>query len=164
MKFRTSYKNVKTKPSYDDRVEAPRKRTKIQILQARKTEALALQRQMQSLNNQHTELVNNWEKTVANQKKLGKRRVDESYFVKQDKILNKREDELYNQYYHHMNKDFNINKSSISFADIKYKNGFGDSEYIKDIYNHEIAKEKEKLKQKAKNHTKQKGKNDGIQA
>lgn len=148
MNLRTSYKNVKTKPSYETEEPKTVKPTKIQVLQARKAEALALNRQMQVVDKQHEDLLDDWELSSRNQKKLGKKRVSNRYYAKQDKMLDKRSDELYTQFYNHMNKDFDVNKSTISFANSKYKYGFCDNRYIQDMYNQKIALEKAKLAKK----------------
>lgn len=123
------------------------KKSKTQLIQERKAEALAIHKEMQNVEKQHRNFLNNWENISKNRKVLGKRKIADNYFEKQEKEFDKKESELYAKFYRHMHKDFNVDKSPITYTDTKkYKDGFCDERYIKDMYSHKLEKVKTKKK------------------
>lgn len=116
------------------------KLSKSEQIVARKNEALKILKQMQKVDKQQERVINAWDSAGQKNKQSGRRKVNDNFYAKLNKQLEKEEEMLYDKYYKHIYKDFNPNKSRVNFCDRKYKNGFVDEMYVNDLYNSKLEK------------------------
>lgn len=117
----------------------PKKRTKSQVLSARKAEALLLLTEYQNADRQHNNFLDNYDKVESKRRSLGQKKTNDNFFDRMNKELDKKADNAYDRFYHHMHKDLKPNTSPVRFNNtFKYKDGFVDPQYVRDVYDHEI--------------------------
>lgn len=117
------------------------KLSKYEKVTARKNEALKLINQMEKVSRQQERVIASWDKAETLHKQSGRRAIVDNFYSKQNKELEKQSDQLYDKFYRHMHKDFNVNKSQVNYADhAKYKNGFVDTKFVNDIYNDKLSR------------------------
>lgn len=107
--------------------------------------ALRLKREMDEIDKQHKRFIEMIQTEEKTRRKKGNLKTSDRQLNKLCTSYAKKGQEAYLRYHDHMNKEFNINNSDISFNNPKYQNGFCDKQYINDMYKNkkqEIAKSK----------------------
>ncbi len=107
---------------------------------ARKNEALKILRELQKVGKQQEHVIDEWESAGQKNKQSGRRKINDNFYAKLNKQLEKKEDMLYDKYYKHIHKDFDVNKTRVNYLDKKYKDGFADEKYVNDLYNLKLEK------------------------
>lgn len=117
------------------------KLTKQQKLKLSQDKALALQRKLDVSSIRRAQYEDKMAKETRISKCLGEKKSRLKY-AEELGALYKAEDKAYSDFRNHMHKEFGrqIEKSSVSYTSKKYKAGFVDRQYVKDMYAAKQAK------------------------
>ncbi len=109
----------------------------------RRDEALKLNQKVKEITKKQEENINRYEKitkTKEYQQNQQRRKSCDNAFVKMDEKYSQKEHEAYSRYYNHIHNDFDVENSKVRYTNKKYKDGFMDENYIKDLYDSKIKK------------------------